>query len=186
MSSQKQAIYYELLVLRCRRKDKGAWDPLIRCFEKRLYYYIRRIVDNEADAWGILQETWLKAIGSIKGLREPKNLAAWLYSIARTTSMGHLRTKYAKQALFDYADDISGAEDNTESFHFDNAEQAHYGLCRISLSHREVLTLFFLQDLSLKQSAEVLSVPVGTVKSRLYHAKRVLRTVLEKEGSVNE
>lgn len=186
MSPQKQAVYYELLVLRCRREDKGAIEELISLFEKRLFYYIKRLVDNEADAWGILQETWVKAIRSIKTLRDPKNLAAWLYSIARKTSMTHLRKKYARQGLFDYKDDMSNIESNAENFHFDNAQEVHFGLSKISLPHREVLTLFFLQDLSLTQIAQVLSVSVGTVKSRLYHAKRVLRVVLEKEGDINE
>ena len=73
-----------------------------------------------------------------------------------------------------------------EDDHFDNAEQVHHGLSRLSLSHREVLTLHFLEDLSLERMAEVLDVPPGTVKSRLYYAKRALRAVLDQEEDRHE
>ena len=68
-----------------------------------------------------------------------------------------------------------------ESLAFDDAEQVHYGLGRISLPHRDVLTLFFLQELSVEEIAQVLEVAAGTVKSRLYYAKKALKAVLEEE-----
>jgi len=51
------------------------------------------------------------------------------------------------------------------------------------LPHREVLTLFFLQDLSTDEIAQVLGISIGTVKSRLHYAKRALKAILEKEDS---
>ena len=83
--------------------------------------------------------------------------------------------------MFEITGDISNIEDCSPELAFDNAEQVHYGLGRISLEHRDVLTLFFLQDLSVEDVAQVLHVPMGTVKSRLYYAKRALRNVLETE-----
>ena len=80
-----------------------------------------------------------------------------------------------------YNDSLIVAENSTVNFSFDDAEQVHYGLGRLSLPHREVLTLFFLQDLSIEHISEVLSVPQGTVRSRLYHAKRMLKAILEKQ-----
>lgn len=65
------------------------------------------------------------------------------------------------------------------------AEQAEAALCALNclaLAHREVLTLFFLQDLSLDDIARVLDVPVGTIKSHLHYAKQALRETLEKEN----
>lgn len=54
--TEKQAIYYELLVLRCRQGRRDAFEQLVRDWEKRLFYYIRRLIDDEQDAWQILQE----------------------------------------------------------------------------------------------------------------------------------
>lgn len=180
--AEKQAIYYELLVLRCRRGQRGALEQLIRSWEKRLFYYIRRLVDDEQEAWHILQETWVKVLQDIKKLREPRKLPAWLYRIARNTAISHLRTKRARQGLLLQDAYLPDAEDDADNLAFENAEQVHYGLGRISLHHRDILTLFFLQDLSVEEIADALGIPSGTVRSRLYHAKRALRSVLEKEA----
>lgn len=186
MISEKEAIYQELLVLRCRRREKDALEELIGNWERRLFYYVRRLVGNEEDAWDILQQTWLKVLRGIGRLREPRSLPTWLYRIARNTAMSHLRIEYSKRALFEGNGDVSGAEANADTFHFDDAEQVHYALSKLSLPHREVLTLHFLEDLSLEEIAQVVGIPPGTVKSRLYYAKRALRAVLEREGRSHE
>lgn len=180
--TEKQAIYCELLVLRCRQGQKDALEELVKGWEKQLYYYIRRLIEDEQDSWQVLQETWVKVLQGIKKLREPRKLPAWLYSIARMTALSHLRTRYSEQALFTNDEDISSIGNCGSDLTFDNAEQVHYGLGRISLHHREVLTLFFLRDLSIEEIAGVLEIPVGTVKSRLYHARRALKAVLGKEA----
>ena len=179
--TEKHAIYYELLVLRCRRGQRDAFEEMVRSWEKQLFYYIRRLVDDEQDAWQILQETWVKVLRGIRKLREPTKLPVWLYSIARKTAISHLRSKYTKQAVLEHNANLCDVEDNTNNLAFENAEQVHYGLGQVSLHHREVLTLFFLQDLSVEEIAGVLEIPDGTVKSRLYYAKRALKTVLEEE-----
>lgn len=179
--TEKQAIYYELLVLRCRRGQSSALEELARSWEKRLFYYIRRLVDDEQDTWQILQETWVKVLRGIKKLHEPRKLPTWLYSIARNTAISHLRAKYANQAMLEESEKLGDAEDDNRNVAFEDAEQVHYGLSRITLPHREILTLFFLQDLSVEEIASVLEIPVGTVKSRLYYAKRALKAALERE-----
>jgi RNA polymerase sigma factor (sigma-70 family) len=180
--TEKKTIYYELLVMRCQRGQTDAFRELVRTWEKRLFYYIRRLVDNEQDAWQVLQDTWLKVISNIKKLREPKKLPSWLYKIARNTALGHLRKKYKRQALIEPDTNILDVQDKESNFAFDDAQQVHYGLGKISLAHREALTLFFLQDLAVEEIAEVLQIPAGTVKSRLFHARQALRAVLEKEA----
>lgn len=180
--TEKQAIYNELLVLRCCRGQKEALDELVRTWGPPLFYYIHRLIEDEQEAWSVLQETWVKVLQGIGKLREPRKLPFWLYSIARKTALSHLRADRSKKAIIQRAEFASNAEDCETNCTFDDAEQVHYGLGRISLHHREVLTLFFLQDLSIEEIAGVLEIPVGTVKSRLYHARRALKTVLGKDA----
>jgi RNA polymerase sigma-70 factor (ECF subfamily) len=71
-----EAIYEELLALRCRRGEKAALEELVRAWEKRLFYFIRRLVDSEADAWDVLQQTWVRVLSGIGALREPCTLSA--------------------------------------------------------------------------------------------------------------
>ena len=180
--TNKQAIYYELLVLRCKRGQRQAFEELVRAWEKRLFYYIRKLIDNEQDAWQILQDTWVKVLQKIKTLKEPKKLPVWLYSIARNTAMDYLRRRYSKKVLFENSEQLEEIQDHNENLDFENAEQVHYALAKISLHHKEILTLFFLQYLSVEDIAEVIKIPPGTVKSRLYHAKKALKAVLQKEA----
>lgn len=179
--TRKDAIYCELLVLRCQRGQKDALEELVRDWQMRLFYYICRLVDDEQTAWQVLQETWVKVLRNIGKLREPRKLPAWLYSIARKTAISHLRAEYRERAFFEADGTAKNTEQDDCELSFEDAEQVHYGLGRISLPHREILTLFFLRDLSLEEIARVLSIPRGTVKSRLHYARRALRTVLEKE-----
>jgi len=161
-------------------------EELIRTWERPLLYYVRRLLDSDDEARQVLQETWLKVLLGLGRLRTPERLPAWLYGIARNTAVSHLRAKRQERALFESDGGAVDSNGDDARLNFDDAERVHYGLGRISLIHREALTLFFLQDLSLEEIASVLEVPVGTVKSRLHHAKRALKAVLDEEESSHE
>lgn len=175
------AILQELLVLRCQRGDRGAFDELIRGWEARLFYYIRRLVPTEEDAWDVLQQTWMSVFKSIKTLNDPERLPVWLYQVARYRALSHWRGHYREQAAMEELGELAESTAADEIDRLDDAEQVHRGLSQISLAHREALTLHFLESFSLEQMAEVLGIPPGTVKSRLFHAKRALRAVLERK-----
>ena len=181
MRRTAEAIYEELLALRCRRGERAALEELVRTWEKRLFYFIRRLVDNEADAWDVLQQTWIRVLSGMGALREPRSLGPWLYRVARHAAFNHgqVRATY-RRLLRDYPAAAPANEDSARE-EFESAEQVHHGLLHLSLPHREVLTLLFLEDFSVEAIAQILDVPPGTVKSRLHHAKRALRAVQGKE-----
>lgn len=181
MAKAKQEIYCELLVLRCRRGREGAFEELVSLWEQRLFYYVRRVVKSEEDAWDVLQQTWLSVFKGIGSLRDPGRLGVWLYRIARNRAISHLRARYARQLPTNEDSSVAEVEGDDNAGAFDVAEQVHRGLSRLAPAHREVLTLFFLEEFAAAEIAEVLVVPLGTVKSRLHHAKRALRDVLERE-----
>ena len=181
MTSSSDRIFDDLLARRCQRGDAQAWRTLVERYEKRLLYFIRRLVDDERDAWDVLQQTWMSALKSIGRLDEPRALRTWLYRIARNESINHLRRDGRRmeasdsEAVENLVDD--SADDDTWSA--ETAEQVHAALAKLSLRHREVLTLHFLEDASVEEIAAVLDVPAGTVKSRLYYARAALREQLE-------
>jgi RNA polymerase sigma-70 factor, ECF subfamily len=184
VQSQREQIFGQLLALRCRRGEREAWRELIAAWEPRLFYYIRRLVPQESDAWDVLQQTWLGAFENIRSLGDTRLLATWLYCIARNKAISHRRSRGARAAELTEIIGDPAAEDEPDTLEeFENAEAVHRAIDELSLAHREALTLHFLQDLSLEQIADVLDVPVGTVKSRLHHAKRELKKVLEREVS---
>ncbi len=185
MPALKEVIYRELLVLRCRRGQKQAFEELVRLWEKRLFYYIRRLVATEEDAWDVLQETWVKVLKGITSLKDAHKLPTWLYRVARNTALSRQREVYKQQTRMEESGQFSEVEAPEEDPPQD-AEEVHRALSRISLAHREVLTLYFLRDLSVNQMAEVLQLPLGTVKSRLHYAKRALRAALSQRESDHE
>lgn len=179
MNTEKENIYLEYLVLRCRHRDRAAWEDLIGRYEKRLYYFIRQVVGRHDDALNILQETWLKAYYSMHRLREPAALAPWLYTIARHCTYRFMRSQRRDVPLPDRTEnELQAPAEPEESF---AVEQVHQGLKSLTPAHREVLVLFYMEDFSMQQIAEILKIPMGTVRSRLHYAKRSLKTVLEKE-----
>lgn len=183
MTGDKQAVYQQLLVVRAQRGDAGALEELISLWEPRLFYYVRRLVDQEADAWDVLQKTWLKMMRRIGTLRDPAALPRWLYTLARNTAFDAARARQTDHLSLgdreDFEEPHTGPE---EPFDFEDAEAVHRALERISRPHREVLTLFFLEDLSVEEIGDVVGVPPGTVKSRLHYARRALRAEMKQEG----
>ena len=185
VTRDKEAIYHELLVLRCRRRDGGAFGELIDRWERPLFYYVRHLVDSEEDAWDVLQKCWMTVARQIRTLHDARRLPAWLYRIARNTAISHTRREHHWHAAQDEESlDHESAPDDAETF--EDAALVHDALGRISVPRREVLTLHFLDDLSIAEIAEVVDIPEGTVKSRLHHAKRALRKVLDRDGSADE
>jgi RNA polymerase sigma-70 factor (ECF subfamily) len=153
-------------------------EELVRQWEPKLLYFVRRLVDDEADALDVLQQAWIKVLRQIGNLQDAAALAPWLYRIARNTALNHHRAGAAYRTAMAAEQDWQGGEVVDESSAYEAAEEVHFGLSRLPLVQREVLTLYFLEDWNVEQIAQALGVPKGTVKSRLFHARNALRKVL--------
>jgi RNA polymerase sigma-70 factor (ECF subfamily) len=182
LNESSDRILDDLLARRCKRGDAQAWRAVVERYDKRLLYFIRRLVDDERDCWDVLQQTWLSALSSIARLGEPRALRTWLFRIARNESVNHLRRSGRRMEATDSPAVESALDDSTdeEIFSTETAEHVHAALGKLSLPHREVLTLHLLEDASIEEIAAVLDVPPGTVKSRLYYARLALREQLER------
>lgn len=188
MRTERDAIYDELLVLRWRGdRDRAAIDELLRRWERRLLYYVRRIVDgDEQDALDVLQKAFLHVVRKLHTLRDPRTLPAWLYAVARNAALAHRRSALARvkhvEDRADVAELAARNDDGDDAVDRFDAEAVHAALAELSVPHREALTLLFLQDLTVEQIAQVIGVSPGTVKSRVYYAKAAMRAILERKG----
>lgn len=173
-------------MLRCRRGDADAWRELVRTWERRLLYYLRRLLNDERDAWDALQQTWLDAFRNLKTLKNPRALRPWIYQIAHRRAISLRRKCGSEVPLASSGDDDPAIDQIPDSSWLDeqslleHAEEAHCALGRLSLPHREVITLFFLEAMPIEEIAQVLGTPAGTVKSRLHYAKNALKEALQR------
>ena len=171
-----------MLAIRCQLGEPAAFDDLIERWHGPLWTYIRRVVGDEDAALEVVQDVWIKVLRGIPKLRDGSKLRAWLFGIARRTVMDRLRERYAGPIETEI--DLGEVPADTWPSHDEHElQQLEGALARLPGVERDVLTLFYLEDLTLADIAEALKVPVGTVKSRLFRARRMLREAMDAGGT---
>jgi RNA polymerase sigma-70 factor (ECF subfamily) len=168
----------ELLVVRCQLGERPAFDDLIVRWHEPIWKYVRRVTGDDDVAQDAVQDVWLRVLRGINRLRDGSKLRAWLFGIAHRVLMDQLRSKYASVTI-EGVDLANVAIDEPSLDLEEDIATLQAELAQLPVTEREVLTLFYLQELSLAEVADVLAVPVGTVKSRLFRARQLLRHELE-------
>ncbi len=168
----------ELLVVRCQLGEIQAFDELVACWHPRLWGYVRRLAPEHGIAEELIQEVWVRILRGLPRLRDGGRLAPWMHRIARNVVMDRLRDRYAAPPDAAVDPDQVEVESTLSAVDLDGRDLRR-GLSSLPLIEREVLTLFYLQELRLSEVSEILGIPVGTVKSRLFRARGLLRKTLE-------
>jgi RNA polymerase sigma-70 factor (ECF subfamily) len=171
-------LYERVLVLRCQTGDETAFAELVARYSARLRYYLRKMLGDAHAAEDLLQEVWLDVFRGLARLADVAAFPAWLYRLARDRVYRELRRRRPHRSL----QDDPAEEGPEEEFSAEDAEQIHAALDRLSPEQREVLVLRFLEDMSYEDIARVAGCPLGTVRSRLHHAKRALRALIERSN----
>ncbi|MBP2704228.1 sigma-70 family RNA polymerase sigma factor [Microbispora sp. RL4-1S] len=176
----------ELLVIRAQLGERAALAELLARWRVPVWTYVRRMLDGER-ADDVTQEIWLAVVRGLPRLREPGRFAPWLFTIARRSVTDRLRGEYAWAREASGFGDASGgtagegiAEDPAEAA-VDRAALVSV-LSELPVPEREILVLFYLEDLPVEECAYICQIPAGTVKSRLNRARRLLRQRLEEKG----
>jgi RNA polymerase sigma-70 factor (ECF subfamily) len=172
-------VYEQLLVLRCQTGDEAAFAELVGRYAARLRNFVERLSGDVSTAEDMLQEVWVEIFRGIRRLADPGAFPAWAFRVARDRVYRSLRRRH-KVAL--PLDDEPPAREDDAAITAEDVAVVRAGLEELVPGHREVLVLRFMEELSYDQIAAVVGCPVGTVRSRLHHAKQALRTVLEQRG----
>ncbi len=169
--------------------DAGAFGLLVHRYQDRLYTALVRFLDKSEDAQDILQETFLSAFANARNFKGNSRFYTWIYRIAINHAIDLHRRKKPRQALSIFSDepvDLADPKSDTQpARHMEQEEDRHLvhrALQLLSEEHRMVLIMKEIDDMRYEEIAEVLNVPVGTVRSRLHRARSDLRMVLEKLG----
>ncbi|MCX8053006.1 MAG: sigma-70 family RNA polymerase sigma factor, partial [Armatimonadetes bacterium] len=184
-------VYKRQVVERVLNGEIDAFSALVERYQDRIYSVALNYVSNPEDAVDIAQETFIKAYSKLRSFDSASAFYTWLYRIAVNTAIDYLRKR--KSRLADSLDDEKFTESGFEPESRDpsadpegvaarreEARMLRKALARLSDKLRTVIVLHDVEGLSQEEVADVLKVPVGTVKSRVSRARTELRYVLRK------
>jgi len=172
---------HDLLVLDAQRGRRAALDALVRHHHADLVRYAHSLCHEPAMARDAVQDAWLTVSGRLRRLDDPRAFRSWLYHAVRWRTLDALRGRQrrAETPLDGVAADVLAGPDDSEGreqrLSIETAMDALPGL------ERETLDLFYRRGLGVREIAHVQDVPAGTVKSRLYRARRQRQQTLEGE-----
>ena len=157
-------------------------DEYVARYGRRLFGLCMTLCRNRIEAEDLYQETWLKALSHIHQFHEAEDFEPWLTKICVNTYRNILR----RLKISPFADFSSDEEKRVLIESVPARETDHTALYdavdRLPEKLRVTVILFYFRDMDLAQTAKALGIPVGTVKSRLNHARKLLKEVLQDEG----
>ena len=170
--------------------DQDAFEQLVRLYEKRVYALTSRMCRNPADAEEAAQEAFLAAWQGLPFFRGDASFSTWLYRLASNACVDVLRREVRHQAAASLDDEDAAIDppDGSLSPH-DEAErselrqQIEEGLAALPPDYRQVLILRELHQRSYDEIADILSLDLGTVKSRINRGRKRLRKILLESGN---
>ena len=170
----------EYLVTRAQAGSREAFERLARRWTPGLLRFAMRNIGQQETARDIVQETWVAAIRSLGRLNDAARFRSWIYGIARRKCIDVIRSSQARRNLAGRLQGESQAENAVPAAAPGVVDESGLGkaLDRLGHEQREVVALYYGEDLAIDEIAAIISVPAGTVKSRLFHAREFLKKQL--------
>ncbi len=167
------------LVLRCQQRDPAAFEQLVGRWHERLWRHAWRLTGDEQAAWDVAQETWIAISRGIHRIADPNAFPAWAYRIASNKSTDWIRRRTRRRdsdkAFVETAEQAKAHVAEIRR----NARDLRSAMSELPGADRALLNLHYVEGFDTIEIAEVLQIPRGTVKSRLFKARERLRAVLE-------
>ena len=177
--------------------DVNAFEDLVTEHEKGVYAIAQRMTGNAEDAADMTQETFIKAYNSLSSFRGDSKFSVWLYRIATNVCLDFLRSRSRKPTV-----SLSVEDDDGEETQMDIADESQSpeqllergltrdavrrGLKSLPPDYKQILLLREIQGLSYDEISDVLDLEVGTVKSRIFRARKRLCAFLMEDGNIPE
>lgn len=182
-----------VLVERAQAQDESAFEQIMTLYADRLYNYILRMVGNPADAEDLLQEVFLRAYQGLPSFDGRASLGTWLYRIATNLCIDHQRRRARRVQTISYSnwEDEEGEPGEWDfpdtqmptpmdaALNRELQQVVEQAIAQLSPKLKTVLLLYDVEELSYEEIARVLNIPIGTVKSRLNHARGQIQRQVE-------
>lgn len=184
MRRDKKRVFEEYLVVSAQAGDRKAFDQLAALWQPALMRHAWRLTGDQDMAADTLQDAWLDIVRGLPRLKDAAAFPAWAYRIVTRKCASSIRkiqrVRRTKQAVAQQPDPVDRAAERAEQ----SADLAAVSevIATLPPDQRSAIALFHGRELSVAEIAIALDVPVGTVKTRLMHARRKIRAALEPEA----
>ena len=184
-----------MIVRKVLQGDVNAFEKLVTEYERAVYAIAQRMTGNAEDAADMTQETFIKAYNSLSSFRGDSKFSVWLYRIANNVCLDFLRSRSRKPTV-----SLSAEDDDGEETQLDIADESQSpelllesaltrdavrrGLDSLPPDYKQILLLREIQGLSYEEIAAALGIESGTVKSRIFRARKRLCTFLIEDGNI--
>ena len=174
------------LVVAAQKGDINSFEELYVIYYGKIYAFAKMILKNERDAEDVLQKTFITAWRKLNTLQNHQTFSVWLQIIARNLCNDQLKRK-SITILLDAEKDIENFEDEASDELIpavyaertdlkDRLGQIIEGLSEV---HRQAIVLYYFNELAVEEISDIIQCSPGTVKSRLYFARKAIRTEIE-------
>ncbi len=171
------------ILIRARAGDLLAFEEILSFYEKAIYNYCLRILKSPQNAKDVTQETFIKVYTHRRDINPEKNIKTWIFTIATNTAYDFLRGKKRKKEIsLDEKDEtISGLE----AYYVEEGlvPDVDKALLKINPEYSKALLLFYQQGFSYQEIADILSMPINTVKTHIMRGKEQLKEKLKNYGN---
>jgi RNA polymerase sigma-70 factor (ECF subfamily) len=172
---ERQWLQEQALVLRAQLGDSASLGCLVGRWQDRLWRTARRLTADEAAAWDVVQDTWAAVVRGIRNLDNPRAFGSWIYRILAASAAGSRRRQARDRRTREQLRREPARCDPGGSHAVDRADELAAALASLDADHLAVVSLHYGEGLNVADVARILSIPSGTVKSRLFHARQHLR-----------
>lgn len=173
------------LVSASKNGDQDAFSLLVQRYQRRVFNLVFRMLQNYEEANEVTQEAFLAAWQGLPSFRGEARFSTWLYRIAYNCALKQLETRKRDKALHtalqaEQALELEGDDPKSTLLEaLDNQKMIQEQLSQLPPKYRIVLILRHLQDMTYEEIAEVLTMPVGTIKTHLFRARNLLKERLQ-------
>lgn len=169
------------ILIKAKRGDTAAFEAILFAYEKHIFNYVRRIVGRAQDAEDITQETFIKLYTHIGSLDPEKNIKSFLFTIATRTAYDWLRRTQKQPIILSFDDPEFPAETIGNDSAYYSVEQLaglEEALEKIKPQQKAILILFYREGFLYQEIADILDIPINTIKTHLRRAKQALHKEL--------
>ncbi|WP_232697759.1 RNA polymerase sigma factor [Brevibacillus daliensis] len=184
-------VYHLRLLTLISKGDREAFELLYNEFHGRLYIYLKKRYQDEHIIHDILQDIFIAIWRGASGYSGKSSVAAWIFSIARNKVTDVIRLKYKRnEEMNDGGAAIGMMTDSMSSTDFSEIVSTQLTLqnvvSKMPIDMQELISLVFVHGFSYKEVSEIMAIPEGTVKSRMYSLKKFVKKEIEIGGELGD